>query len=94
MTYAVLFAALMFAQNILSFGIDRTVYRFVPDLTLRGERGQLLALYLGIGAARVAGITLSSSVSNTASSNGSRLKGLHQQSCCIHRLVHCDKYVQ
>lgn len=57
-TYAVLFAALMFAQNILSFGIDRTVYRFVPDLTLRGERGQLLALYLGIAAVRVAGITL------------------------------------
>lgn len=56
--YAVLLAALMFAQNILSFGIDRTVYRFVPDLTLRRERGQLLALYLGIGVARVAGIAL------------------------------------
>ena len=57
-TYAVLFAALMFAQNILSFGIDRTVYRFVPDLTLRGERGPLLALYVGIGVTRVAGIAL------------------------------------
>ncbi|MBR1213946.1 oligosaccharide flippase family protein [Bradyrhizobium sp. JYMT SZCCT0180] len=57
-TYAVLLATMMLAQNILSFGVDRTVYRFVPDLTLRGERGQLLALYLGIGAARVVGITL------------------------------------
>jgi O-antigen/teichoic acid export membrane protein len=57
-TYAVLLAALALAQSILSFGVDRTVYRFVPDLTLRGERGQLLALCLGIGAARVAGIAL------------------------------------
>src|SRR5437899_2157743 len=32
-TYAVLLAALMLGQNIFSFGIDRMVYRFVPDLT-------------------------------------------------------------
>jgi O-antigen/teichoic acid export membrane protein len=57
-TYAVLLATLMLGQHILYFGIDRTVYRFVPDLTLRGERDGLLALGLGIGAARVAGITL------------------------------------
>ncbi|MEH2533504.1 O-antigen/teichoic acid export membrane protein [Bradyrhizobium sp. AZCC 1588] len=57
-TYAILLAALMLGQNILSFGIERTVYRFVPDLTLRGERDALLALGLGIVVARVAGITL------------------------------------
>lgn len=57
-TYAVLLAALMFVQNILSFGVDRTMYRFVPDLTLRREWSALLALFLGIGVARVAGIAL------------------------------------
>jgi O-antigen/teichoic acid export membrane protein len=57
-TYAVLLAALGLAQNLLSFGVDRTVYRFVPDLTLRRERIPLLALCVGIGAVRVAGITL------------------------------------
>lgn len=57
-TYAVLLATLMLGQNILSFGIERTVYRFVPDLTLRGKRHALLALGLGIVAARVAGIAL------------------------------------
>ncbi|MGY8661354.1 oligosaccharide flippase family protein [Bradyrhizobium sp. UFLA05-109] len=57
-TYAVLLAALMLAQNILSFGVERTVYRFVPDLTLRGKRDELLALGLGIVTARLAGIAL------------------------------------
>lgn len=57
-TYAVLLATLMLGQNILSFGIERTVYRFVPDLTLRGKREALLALGIGIVAARVAGIAL------------------------------------
>ncbi|WLA67666.1 oligosaccharide flippase family protein [Bradyrhizobium diazoefficiens] len=56
-TYAVLLAALMLGQQIFYFGIDRTVYRFVPDLTLRGERKALLALALGIGAARLVAIT-------------------------------------
>lgn len=57
-TYAVLLAALMLGQNIFSFGIERTVYRFVPDLTLRGKRDALLALGLGIVVTRVAGIAL------------------------------------
>jgi O-antigen/teichoic acid export membrane protein len=56
--YAVLLAALMLGQSMFYFGIDRTIYRFVPDLTLRGERDALLALGLGIGAARAAGIML------------------------------------
>jgi O-antigen/teichoic acid export membrane protein len=57
-TYAVLLAALMFGQTILTFGIGRTLYRFVPDLTLRGERRALCALWLRLGIARGAALAL------------------------------------
>jgi O-antigen/teichoic acid export membrane protein len=57
-TYAVLLAALMFGQNILSFGIVRTLYRFVPDLTLRGEHRALCMLWLRLGMVRAVALAL------------------------------------
>jgi hypothetical protein len=57
-TYAILLAALMFGQNILSFGIVRTLFRFVPDLTLRGDRRALCMLWLRLGIMRVAALAL------------------------------------
>jgi O-antigen/teichoic acid export membrane protein len=43
-TYAVLLAAMMAGERALSFGIDRTILRFLPALSVQGELGQIVSL--------------------------------------------------
>lgn len=55
-TYAVLVATLLVGERLLSFGLDRTVYRFVPGLILGNDRSGLWFLATRLGLLRLAGL--------------------------------------
>lgn len=57
-TYAILLATLLVGERLLSFGIDRTILRFVPALLLRADRPGLRFLAKRLGMLRAIGLVL------------------------------------
>lgn len=55
-TYAVLLAALLVGERLLSFGIDRTVLRFVPAFIVARDRGGLHYLVRRLASLRAIGL--------------------------------------
>ena len=56
--YAILLATLLVGERLLSFGIGRTVLRFVPALVLKQDRSGIKVLALRLGLLRVGGLIL------------------------------------
>lgn len=52
-TYSILLATLIAAERIFSFGLDRTLLRYVPPLTSHSDFVSLRKLLVGTGAVRV-----------------------------------------
>ena len=57
-TYAILLAVLLTGERALSFGIDRTVLRFVPSLTINKEARRLRTLFMQIASIRLVSLSL------------------------------------
>jgi O-antigen/teichoic acid export membrane protein len=57
-TYAILLATLLVGERLLSFGVDRTILRFVPALLLREDRRGLRFLAKRLGMLRAIGLVL------------------------------------
>jgi O-antigen/teichoic acid export membrane protein len=57
-TYALLLATMLVGERLLSFGIGRTILRFVPRLLSRQDSGGIRVLALRLGALRAAGLVL------------------------------------
>ncbi len=56
--YAVLLATLLVGERLLSFGIGRTVLRFVPRLVLMHDRKGIRVLWVRLGLLRIGGLIL------------------------------------
>jgi O-antigen/teichoic acid export membrane protein len=55
-TYAILLATLIAAERIFSFGLDRTLLRYVPPLTSHADYVSLRKLLVGTGAVRLVSV--------------------------------------
>lgn len=55
-TYAVLLAVMIAGERLLSFGVDRTIMRFVPALTAQADSAGLRSLFLRVASVRAVGV--------------------------------------